>query len=471
MNLRLYTPFRDRQAVVTPPQPISIRLTPRLAFELILLSVVLMVAIPLFRMAAETVPYAPDETHYLVTSRYFHHTFISRDLNHPDWAESYNTRTQPMLARFAVGAALWIQGLDLLDLPLSGDFIFGLSVEENEALGRVPDPWLLNAARAPMIGFAIGTIGLVYLLGRFIAGPLGGLSAAVFTMGSPLVDQSLVRAVPDAMMMFFILLALVLSVIGARRQDGGLGPGWALVIGIALGLALGTKLASLISVCAVLTWSVIASTLALSLANNTGWRTRGVAAWRALRGWLLAVGIALHIFIASNPYLYPNPGLHTLQLFAQLAYENAVVQSQFPGQVLHPLDRPRYVVEGSLVEHTLTARWGYPLEPFLAALGASGIFMQVWLMWRRDRQIRARGLLLVTAFSYFVLVTMAISMAWQRYLIPTMVLSAVLSGIGVAWIVHTLIGLLYASVDMARRTIQTRHTSDIPPTSATSPSH
>jgi hypothetical protein len=256
------------------------------------------------------------------------------------------------------------------------------------------------------------------------------------------------------MLMFFLLLALVFSVIGSRRTNGGLDFGWSVAVGLTTGLAISSKLAALIGLMSILAWSTVAAMLALGMASEQSWRSRITAAWRVSKGWLLAVGIAIHVLLISDPYLYPDPGVNTLKLFSQLAFENTLVQTQFPNGVLKPLDRPRYVMEGSLVDHTLTAGWGLPIEPFLAALGAGGMLLQVWLSWRRERIIRARGLLLITVMTYYLCISMSISMAWQRYLVPTTILSAVFSGVGVTWIIHTVTGIVAALVGSIYRLVR-----------------
>jgi 4-amino-4-deoxy-L-arabinose transferase-like glycosyltransferase len=63
---------------------------------------------------------------------------------------------------------------------------------------------------------------------------LGGLSAAAFAILSPLAQVRMVRAVSETPLTFFMLL----GVLGARRgRDGSLPLGWAVGLGVVLGLA------------------------------------------------------------------------------------------------------------------------------------------------------------------------------------------------------------------------------------------
>lgn len=406
----------------------------RLGAEICILLGVLLTAWTLIALAALYTPYHVDETHYLRSSRYFSHAIINRDFAHPDWADGYVTHTQPMLARYLIGVSLWLQGVDPETIPLTDDYQYHRTFEENLALGTIPSVELLHMGRTPMIGFGLGVVGLVYVLARLVTGPAGGLAAAIFALGSPLTMQLLVRAAPDAMMMFFLLLVLTLSVVGARRRDGGINVRWALLLGTALGLAVGSKLTSILGIAATIGWSGIVALLAFGLSRERSFPARVAFAWRAAGGWLLAVVIAYPVFVLTNPHLYPSPLEHTAHLLTMPMAEDEVVRQEFPQFVLSPNERPGYVVRGSLMDHTLTGRVGYPIEPLLAAIGGAALSLQVWRLWRRERQIRARGLILMTVLTYYLGISTAISLTWDRYLLPTVVLSALLSGIGVAWI-------------------------------------
>ncbi len=73
---------------------------------------------------------------------------------------------------------------------------------------------------------------------------------------------------------------------------------------------------------------------------------------------------------------------------------------------------------------------------------------QVWKGWRREGLVRSHGLILTTVLMYYLCITMSISMAWQRYLTPTIILSAVLSGIGVTQILQAVTGAVAALMSL-----------------------
>jgi hypothetical protein len=439
--------------------------------ELGLLCIVMLAAWWVFAQSSVITSFHGDETHYLRSSKYFSRLFLERDLTHADWGESYVTRTQPMLARYVIGAWISLNGQDPLSVPLQQDYDFHLTQGENIDLGAVPTADLLSLARTPMVAFAVGTVGMVYLLARLVTSPIGGIAAATLLLGNSLAQTYLVRAAPDSMMIFFLLLALTVSVVGARRSDGGIGAGWSIVLGIALGLALATKLAALMGVLSTVVWSAVAATLAGGLSPGLRPRQRAMRAWCAARGWLLAAGISIHVLLLSNPYFYPAPGVNLARMFVQLAYENEIVQRHFPDGVIPTPIRAWYVLGGSLIDNTFAGRLGLPIELLLAAIGATALLIQTWVLWCRTRQIRARGLILVTGLTYFFAISTAISMAWQRYLIPTVVLSTLLSGIGIYWIVRCIqagLTLIHdsrsASSHEANRRFQSAVATKSPPT-------
>jgi hypothetical protein len=395
-----------------------------------------------FGRAAEWSAYHGDEGHYLWSARYFDWLFVEHDLARSDWGDNYYTHTQPMFTRYLLGAWLWSRRQHPDSIPQLYDrYDHGSSLEENRRAGRVPDDALLAEARAPMVVGAAVAVVLLYLLGRALAGPVAGLAAAGFALGSPFTQELMVRATPEALLACCLLFGLWLGLQGARRsRAGGLPLGWAVPLGFVLGLAAGTKLTGFLSVASTLAWGLLMAGLAaFRPAGQSSLSARLARAASAGRGWGLAVAIALGVYTISNPHLYPNPLLHTLHLFEQGGQELAEAQRNVPGDaLLNPLDRPGRLLEGSLVSGTLTGSRGYPIEAILTTIGVGTLLVATRRGWQRRGRVPAEALLLLTGLTYTVGVSATLFLAWPRYYIPTLLLGCLCSGVGLASLFHRL---------------------------------
>jgi hypothetical protein len=407
---------------------------------------IFLVALWVFGGAAERVPYWGDEGNYLITARYFRYLFVERDISRPEWGDNYRTHTQPMLTRYLVGGWLWHRGYDLDAMPPPYDFTN--SFRENQRKGRVPDDALMADSRAPILPVAAGTIVLLYLLGTALGGVVAGLAAASLALASPLAQTHLVRAMSEAPLAFFILLALLLGVLGARRgAGGGLPAGWAVALGVALGLGLGTKLTAVLGLTATAGWGGAMAVAAAIRTPDAGARgpepeqleaarsrprDRLARAWGAARGWALALAVAYGVFVLSNPHLYPNPVEHTAHLFQNRVREELGRQREAPRYAVRdPLERPGRVLDGTFVEGPLLGSHGVPLEAALAAFGAATLAAGTWRGWRRTGLIPAGGLALWTTLVYVVGTSAALYQDHTRYYVPTFLLGMLLSGLGV----------------------------------------
>ena len=382
-----------------------------------------LVALVIFGGAAKRVPYWGDENDCLIAARYFRYLFIDHDILNPDWGDSYWTHTHPMLTRYLVGGWLWARGYSL-DPPLRR-YDFSISLADNNRKGRIPSDALISEARVPMVWLAAGSVVLLYLLGSTLGGAVAGLTAATLALASPLAGEHLVRAMTDGPLAFFLLLSTLLGVVVARRalsDAGSFSFGWSVALGVGLGLALATKLTAFLGLLAVLVWVVLVAVTA----------GRGAA-----RGWLLAVAIAVAVFVASDPHLYPNPIVHTLHLFQERMGDEMLRQREAPrSAVRRPLDRPGLVVTESLVDGTITGSHGVPLEAGLATVGVVALLAKGWRGWRQTGRLQVEGFVLLTALVYYAGISANLYNFNPRYLLPTFLLGALLSGVGLAVIVR-----------------------------------
>jgi 4-amino-4-deoxy-L-arabinose transferase-like glycosyltransferase len=382
---------------------------------------------------------------------HFEYLFLRRDLTRAEWGDNYTTHSHPMVSRYIMGGWLWLQGYNLRRLP--PPYRWSLSREANRRQGRVPDEALLAQARAPMVLSSAGAVSLLYVLGRVLAGPLAGLTTAAVVLASPLAQEYLVRARPDPPLIFFLVLALLLGVLGARRRpDGALPIVWAIAVGVALGLAVASKLPALMSLVAVSGWAVLVGVLAAARGREPADRSPWIhlaRAWAASRGWALALVVAAGLFVLTNPHLYPNPVVHTTHMFRLRLDEQESDQRHYPWRALRtPLEQASFVLGGSLADGTFAGSRGVPAEALFAAVGAAVLLVTTCRDWRRTGRAPAAGLVLMTAAAYFVGTTALIAVTYDRYLVIPLLFGALLSGLGIAALVRR--GLALASAGSRR---------------------
>ncbi len=408
-----------------------------------------------FAQATGRVPFDGDEGRYIANGRYFGYLFLERDLTREEWGDNYWTHTQPMLPRYIVGGWLWARGYDLDTLP--EPYLWQKSLRENVRQGRVPDDAMLAEARAPMVFLTSSSVVLLYVLGSMLGGPLAGLAAAGFAIASPLVQEDLVRARSESPLCFLLLLALLIGVLGARRvRAGHLSTGWAVGLGIVLGLGLATKLTAMLSLAAVGAWAGLVMLTGRDPA--TGRLLVGDLSSLARAGgrWALVPAAALAVSILSNPHLYRDPVVHTVHLFEQRADEMDEQQRNMEHRALDGwLERGRYVLRNTFLNYDVYRPARVPLEAALATLGFGALMVRTWLGWRRAGRVSIEALVLLTVLAYFVGITAGVNMAWQRYLAPTVLLRTFLAGLGVStilWLVLTVVATLRTRAPVLQRT-------------------
>ena len=440
--------------------------------SLLPLAVFALTAVVLVQRAAQA-NYNVDEGQHIATAGYFEVVFLDRDFGGPVWEESYWTLTQPSVPRYILGAALWLSGNPIPRLdpshriqevraPDRERFWDPRTYQDERRLAaerRVERPGSsqLLAARVPMALLGAGAVALLFLVGRALGGPLAGLVASLGLLLAPLTLALVPRAHAEAPLLFFTLLGLYLGVraaggnpspdplpgaergdVGAVREpplqpgagEWGGGRGWpawlvpGLLAGLATGLAAASKLTGLLGVAALggfAVWALLARS----------WSSAGAA--RSWRWAALAAAVGLVVFVAVNPFLWPDPVGRTAamlefrrqELFGQRALNAGDAVPEDLGERATLLLWRSFVGEAPLARRT-----GLPLDAPLAAIGAG------LLAWRALRGRREGGLVGPEAFALVWIATFLVGTApnlgldWQRYYLPTVALGLLLVGVG-----------------------------------------
>jgi YYY domain-containing protein len=250
----------------------------------------------------------------------------------------------------------------------------------------------------PPVGRAIsavadlGTLLLVFLLGRKIYGHWAGLlSAAAYTFAVLAVQLSHFATV-DALLTLLVLLSVAFA---ARFATRG---GWPALLcaGVAAGLAVGTKFSAVL-----LAVPVLAAAL-YRLPEGT----RGRQALFVIGRCALAGAAALLAFLVTNPFAIVEPQAYVGQILAQNAMVSGAMDAPYARQYLGTLPFLYFVKELS--------HWGLGWP--LGVLGWAG------LAWGTVRALRRRAMpaevvLLAWALPYFA-ITGGFHAKFLRYMLP-----------------------------------------------------
>jgi hypothetical protein len=208
-----------------------------------------------------------------------------------------------------------------------------------------------------------------------------------------------------------------------------------LLAGGATGLGAASKLPAvlgLVALGAFAVWSLAARAWSSVPAAGRSWR------WSALAA---AAGVV--VFVAVNPFLWPDPVGRTRAMF-EFRRQELVGQRALNADDAVPeglVERGALLLRRTFItEAPLAARTGLPLDAVLAAVGA-GV-----LGWRALRTGRRGGLVGPEAFALAWIATFVAGTApnlgldWERYYLPTVALGLILIGVGADALLGSAIG-------------------------------
>jgi hypothetical protein len=452
----------------------SARLTAQARFRRIVLEVglpllVMACAFAVLTPASESMPFAGDEGHHIWASRYFAHVFLEHDLQNPEFDASYVGEghypwaiDHLMVGRYIIGGWLWSQGYDLYSLP--APYWHNKTLEQNKVEGRVPSDRLLRDARRLLLALSAIIVAMVYTIGRLIVGHLAGLAGVVLLLSRPLIAQELLPVQLESIYIAFALGALLIWIISLRASlKGKYSVLWTVVLGIACGLATATKLTALLSIAAMTGWTALAMMAACfhsrlgSIPNserrnsdrpfstdaNTVSRPGSLPAvtlgWRYTERLAIVVLVTLCVLVVSDPYLMAEPRWHIVTLFRYPLTAMTEMAPSFPQDVADSMMDSLRFVGGSAVTSIRGLRgetinpWTLALSGVYTVLFLAGMLLLMrtsWQSWRRSCYSCPHAVLTITWLTYFVGIVVSIKLLWPRYVLPTVLLGTVISGVG-----------------------------------------
>ena len=412
-------------------------------------------AVTLLR-ATDTTPFHGDESEWINASRYFKYLVLDRDVSGPVWQPSFITRDQPPFGRYLIGATLWALGND----PMAVNRAYAWSKDRatNEQEGRVPGPHLLQPVRRMMAVLGAASIVGLYLAGRLLEGPITGSVAALLVLVSPLLQLHFSQARTEAPLALLTSIALAGTLIAARRwESAGRLPRAVWLVGVALGLALSTKLTAALGIIATCGYGALAAVREATAGRRGAGR---ITLWSVVTG-----AVALGVFVAVNPFLWRDPVGRTYSMLEQqrnimleqgqqfgnpapadlAARAQLVVRRTFVANSTPAFDLGLPPDGEPLVQRTfldLPAPWGLSLELVLATMGFLVVCWRAAESWWGVDRLGPDVALLCWLVAYFVGITGNLSLDWPRYYVPTAFLGSLLIGLGLATLLQAVVSFM-----------------------------
>jgi hypothetical protein len=388
----------------------------------------------------------PDESRWLSRA---HYVAALGDPFGQTWADQYMTRGQPPLGSYAMGIGLQAQGRDLVT---NAPWDFSLTWEQNIALGHKPVPEDLAAGRRTSAALvALTAVALIGVARIYLTMPWAITAGALFAI-HPFTVYIGSIAMSDALFGLLIALAAWSAASFARS------PTWrrATLLGVLLGLGGATKLSPLVVAASLSAGGILIFAVTSIHRHRVALQEFNYAA----RGVVIGVA-AMFTFVASYPYLWPNPIAHTRHLFAFRVEEMAAQSSDWPVMAVpnrtEALRRvnlnftERYNLSASVIS-LLGGPTPAPLVRQLEFLvPILGVVLMAGLAIR-DGPYSPRALALAILGGQVLVTIVGMRSEFDRYHVPMAVLGAVAAAVALEWLVRHTISLLGATGRLAPMT-------------------
>lgn len=418
----------------------------------------------------EGVTFHGDESQWIATSSYFEalvdrdfvppdwltYDQLDKDLVFSDWVEAgltpssppdgvwevrYWTLTQPPMVRYIIAIGRLAGGYHVADLNAPWDFSVGFP--RNIALGTVPSPGLLWWSRAIMAVLAVISGLVLFLLVRGCSGAIAGYLFVFLYVDSSYLLLHLRRAMGESTLLFFTsltLLAAALAMVSWHKirdvDTANLSPRKRLIpliglaaVGLGAGLAGSAKLNGLALV-------LVGVILCFLIAFGRGGFSHlpgkfATALWTSVG----VVLIATAVFVALNPFLYPNPPARTGAMITLRNWEMTNNQLN-PQWGIPDMEARLEVVPRRLFEEYVVLPTGLLNIP-LFGLGLFFLLYRAW-QWLRGKggspiSIAILAVAAVTAFP-----PLLTPLDWDRYYLYPVIFISVCIAIGIGESLHAL---------------------------------
>ena len=284
--------------------------------ELALIGAVLLLK---FCTGLQNVSFHPDESQWIATS-YAFQAWIGGDFSARVWDDSYWTRTQPPVTRYLIAIGWLTGGYDIRDL--NTPWIWGFDEATNLARGALPSPGLLWWSRLPMAVLAAVSALALFVLVTESTGRFAGYIFLILFAYNHFFLYALRRAMSEAPLLVCLTLTMLTGCSAVRSWQQVCGNARAslrpftqpllrfALMGLLSGIATAAKLNGALAVL-----------FSIALVALLATRTRDFS--RVLRvavvgcSAIVIIASAAGVFVACNPYLYPNVPARSMAMFRQ----------------------------------------------------------------------------------------------------------------------------------------------------------
>src|SRR5262245_47634380 len=386
---------------------------------------------------ADLPPFDPDEAAKLSDAYFYHLLLVQGGTRDPAWSAEFYSRTTPTVGKLVFGAVLASAGEDVGDLSLQRSFD-ALWRDPAALRARVPNAWLLIGRLASAFCGALACAALA-LAAAGLGGVAAGAAACALLLGHATFAQVSRLALTDALLLLWLAAApLVFSPALRALSDAWNGPmdaRRALLLGslsvlapaLLVALAAGTKQSGAL---AGIAYGAALLAFAASSPPRAG-VLRRIAEALAVGG--LTAGLALVLFVASNPYLHEQPLAKLVEGIA--VWRDWMVKQQLdPGGALYGTGQKVALA----VHMTLRSRE----LPLVRALGSAGIWVGLALFGSgiaalANRIVSRRAdpaALIVAAWALALAVGIAlwVPVVRSKHLLPAYLPVCLLQGLGAA---------------------------------------
>lgn len=381
------------------------------------------------------VDFNPDESDWIYTSAYLE-ALLTQGYKSPVWKEFYWTLTQPPLTRYIIALGRRAGGYGLTDLNTPWDF--KVDTATNIALGNMPNPGLLWWSRMPMaILAAFSGLGLFLLVSAAANRMAGYIVVGLFLLNHPLLTM-LNQAMSEGPLLASITLATLAGIWACRSwQTIALGtyqsfrtllPAFMRFVGmgIASGLAGAAKLNGLLMAAAG------AGLCVLVALAHPGQLPRPARLTFAIRTSVALCLVAELIFVALNPYLYPDPFTRTGRMFKFRAQAIQAQEALYPDSRIEGPQARVTIVGNRIFQDYVAFRFpgALVINGLLTLMGLWWLIRDAWLGLRRDGQVRPSTVILLVG-AITAAPSLLTPLDWDRYYLLPIVFCTLCIAIGV----------------------------------------
>ena len=383
--------------------------------------------------AIPSIKFEYDESQWIHTSTYYE-VLLTQPPDSSYWDENYWTITQPPMARYIIGFARRLGGIQSSELNTPWDF--DASYEENVAKNRLPSDRLLYLSRLPMAILMSLTGTILFFIFLESTGLIGAGIFLLFFIFSEFLRSNFVRAMGEAPFFFFVTLSTLFTLL-AIKELVKVGPsptnksygkyyGLLFTASIFCGLAGASKINGLIS-CAAIGMLIFMEGIFFSPNLNRDQKSKLI-----IRSSFVILFATLFAFILVNPYLYRSPFVSIGRMFKIRLEVMALQVETYPQNHISSMaERIPLLFRKVFYDNMPFRFFGAAFLYLLFFIGGFLSMIRNYLNWHKTGADSPNLLILTALVLPLALAGYNTPLSWGRYLVPCVFLNAICVPAGV----------------------------------------